>query len=56
MNGHGWIFLLTLNNKKGSKYLQSRKILAYLIETQNLMEELSKDAVSTISLIIAYWV
>jgi len=56
-NGRGWIFLvLTLNDKEGGTYLQSREILAYLIDAQNLTEELSKDAISTISSIIAYWV
>ncbi len=57
MNGRGWIFLiLALNDKEGGTYLQSRKILAYLTDTQNLTEELPKYAVSIISLIIAYWV
>ena len=55
MNGRGWIFLiLTLNEKEGGTYLQSPEILAYNV--QNFTEELSKDAVSLISLIITHWV
>jgi hypothetical protein len=54
-NGRGWIFIiLTLDDKVGGTYLQSPKILAY--NTQNFTEELSKDAVSLISSIIAHWV
>jgi hypothetical protein len=54
-NGRGWIFLiLTLNDKDGGTYLQSPEILAYNV--QNFTEELSKDAASLLSLIVAHWV
>ncbi len=53
-NGRGWIFLVLLNDKEGGTYLQSPEILAY--NAQNFTEELSKDAVSLFSLIIANWV
>jgi hypothetical protein len=54
-NGRGWIFLiLTIDDKEGGTYLQSPEILTY--SAQNFTEELSKDAVSLISSIIAHWV